>query len=97
MGRRRRQGYSDSFKAETVRLVQQSGKSLRAMALELELTESMLRNWVRQSERDARPGRSDLTAAERAELVQLRRDVKRLQMERDILKKATAFFAKEQE
>jgi transposase len=96
MGKRRRRGYSDAFKAETVRVVRQSGKSIRAMAVELELTESMLRNWMRQASEAGQAPSSALTPDERAELVQLRRDVKRLQMERDILKKATAFFAKEQ-
>ncbi|SRR5689334_5194850 len=98
MGKRKRRTFSESFKAETVRLVRESGKSIGTVARELDLTESALRNWVQQAEVDAgRGARGALTTDERAELAQLRRDVKRLRMERDILKKATAFFAKEQE
>jgi len=95
--RRTRRSFSPEFKAETVRLVQGSEKSLATIARELDLTETALRTWVRQAEVDAGRGRPGvLTTDEREELVRLRRDVKRLQMERDILKKATAFFVKEQ-
>jgi transposase len=79
-------------------LVRESGKSVGAIARELDLTESALRQWVRQAEIDAGRGPAGaLTTEERAELAALRRENKRLRMERDILKKATAFFAKEQE
>ena len=95
--RRTRRAFSDEFKAETVKLVRGSDKSIAAIARELDLTETALRAWVRQAEIDAGRGRAGaLTTDEREELARLRRDVKRLQMERDILKKATAFFAKEQ-
>ena len=95
--RRKRRSFSPEFKAETVRLVQGSEKSLGAIARELDLTETALRAWVRQAEVDGGRGRAGaLTTDEREELARLRRDVKRLQMERDILKKATAFFVKEQ-
>jgi transposase len=94
--KRRRRSFSDEFKAETVKLVRGSDKSIGTIAQELDLTETALRDWVRQAEVDAGSGRAGaLTSDEREELVRLRRDVKRLQMERDILKKATAFFAKE--
>ncbi len=99
MGRRkrRRRSFSDEFKAETVKLVRGSDKSIGTIAKELDLTETALRDWVRQADSDVGNGRAGaLTTDEREELVRLRRDVKRLQMERDILKKATAFFAKEQ-
>ena len=96
-GKRTRRSFSPEFKAETVRLVRESEKSIGAIARELDLTETALRAWVRQAEVDAGHGRAGaLTIDEREELARLRRDVKRLQMERDILKKATAFFAKEQ-
>ena len=96
--KRRRRAFSDEFKAETVRLVRESGKSIGAIARELDLTETALRRWVRQAEIDAGRGPAGaLTTSERDELTQLRRENKRLRMERDILKKATAFFAKEQE
>jgi len=96
--KRRRRAFSDEFKAETVRLVQESGKSIGAIARELDLAETALRRWVRQAEIDAGRGSAGaLTTSERDELTQLRRENKRLRMERDILKKATAFFAKESE
>jgi transposase len=85
--RRKRRSFSPEFKAETVRLVQGSEKSLGTIARELDLTETALRAWVRQAEIDAGRGRAGvLTTEEREELARLRRDVKRLQMERDILK-----------
>jgi len=96
--RRTRRAFSDEFKAETVRLVLESGKSIGAIARELDLAETALRRWVRQAEIDAGRGPAGaLTTSERDELTQLRRENKRLRMERDILKKATAFFAKESE
>jgi transposase-like protein len=95
--RRTRRSFSEEFKAETVKLVQGSDKSLAVIARELDLTETAVRAWVRQAEINAGRGPAGaLTSDEREELSRLRRDVKRLQMERDILKKATAFFVKEQ-
>jgi transposase len=95
---RKRRSFSDEFKAETVRLVRDSGKSVGAIARELDLTETSLRKWVEQAEIDAGRGATGaLTTAEREELVEGRREIRRLRMERDILKKATAFFAKESE
>jgi transposase len=99
MGKRRRQrrSFTPEFKAEAVKVVQQSGKSVPVVAQELGLTETALRHWVKQAEAKGGPGRDgSLTLDERAELTQLRREVRTLRMERDILKKATAFFAKEQ-
>jgi transposase len=98
MGKQKRRSFSDEYKAETVRLVRDSGKTVGAVARELGLTETALRRWVEQ----AKPGAaatpvSVLTREEREELGQLRREVRTLRMERDILKKATAFFAKESE
>src|SRR5258706_5673711 len=93
---RKRRAFSDAYKAETVRLVRNSGKTVGAVARELDLTETALRKWVRQAEIDAGRGQSGaLTTDERAELAQLRREVRTVRMERDILKKATAFFAQE--
>jgi transposase len=77
-------------------LVRQGDKTIGALSSDLGLTESAVRNWVAQAEIDAGKGPPGaLTTAERQELAQLRRDNRRLRMERDILKKATAFFAKE--
>ena len=96
--KRKRRKFSAEFKAETVRLVRDSDKSVTTLARELDLTETALRRWVQQAEVDAGRGPTGaLTTSEREELALLRRENKRLRMERDILKKATAFFAKESE
>jgi len=76
--------------------VTQSGKPISQIAKEMGLTESALRNWVKQAQIDqATVPNGPLTTEERQELAQLRREVKRLQMEREFLKKAAAFFAAE--
>ena len=96
MAKRRRRKYTGEFKAETVRLVRESGESIEQVARNLDLTESALRNWVRQAEIDVGRGLAGaLTTEEREELRRLRRENQRLKLEREILKKATAFFAKE--
>ena len=96
MAKGKRRAFTKEFKAQTVRLVRESGKSVGAVARELDLTETALRNWVRQAEIDAGRGAPGaLTSDEREELARLRHEVRTLRMERDILKKATAFFAKE--
>jgi transposase len=96
MERRKRRTYTREFKAETVRLVVEGGRSIPEVARDLELTESALRLWVHQAEVDAGRGKpGELTTAEREELQRLRREVKTLRLEREILKKAAAFFAKE--
>ena len=93
--RRARRHFSDEYKREAVRLAKASGKSVGDVAKELDLTETSLREWIRQAEVDARKAADGpLTSEERAELARLRRDLKRVTEERDILKKATAFFAK---
>jgi transposase len=94
--KRKRRKFSDDFKAETVRLVHTGGKSLAQIARDLDLTESAVTRWVQQAQIETGRGPAGaLTRAERAELVELRRENLQLRMERDILKKATAFFAKE--
>ncbi len=96
MAKRQRRAFTKEFKADAVRLVREGGQGVSRVARDLDLTETALREWVKRAEIDAGEGPTDaLTTAERAELSQLRRDVKRLEMEREILKKATAFFAKE--
>ncbi len=95
MGRRKRRAFTKEYKAEAVRLVR-GGRAITEVARELDLTESALRAWVRQAEVDAGHGKpGELTTAEREELSRLRREVKDLRIEREILKKAAAFFAKE--
>ena len=86
--------YPAEFKAEAVRLVRSSDKSLATLAKDLGVADQTLRNWVRQAEIDGGV-RDGLTQGEREELRHLRREVRTLRQEREILKKAAAFFAKE--
>jgi transposase len=96
MAKRKRRAFTTEFKAQTVRLVRDRGKSIGAVARELDLGETAVRRWVQQAEVDAGRGTPGaLTTEEREELGRLRRENQTLRMERDILKKATAFFAKE--
>src|SRR3954469_15945812 len=90
-----RPAYPESFRREALELVRQ-GRSMPDVAESLGVSPQTLRNWRRQGVRDS--GKSDdggLTSAEREELRELRKRVKRLEQERDILKHATAFFARE--
>jgi transposase len=93
--KRSRRSFTGEFKAGAVRLVLEEGKTVGAVARDLDLTESSLRNWVEQARADRTKGRTGLTTAEREELARLRKENRILQEERDILKKATAFFAKQ--
>jgi len=91
---RARRAFSDEFKAEAVALVQSSGKSIGRIAKDLDLTETALRRWVGQAAGGvAAPARAP--EDERTELRRLREENRVLRMERDFLKKAAAFFAKE--
>jgi transposase len=92
--RRRRRAFTDSFKAEVVELCRKGERPIAEVARELDLTETAVRRWVHQAEIDAgqRPG---LTSSEHEELIRLRKENKVLREERDILKRATAFFARE--
>ena len=93
---RKRRSFTAEQKREAVRLVQTSGKSIGHVARDLDLTETALRRWVQQAEIDAGRGpEGALTSEERAELQQLRRENTRLRQERDFLKKAASFFARE--
>ena len=94
MAPRARRSFSVEFKAETVELIRSSGKTVGEVCRDLDLTETAVRRWVQQAEIDAgkRPG---LTTAEGSELAERRREVRVLREEREILKKAAAFFAKE--
>jgi transposase len=88
--------YTAEFRADAVRLVEQSDKSLRQVAADLGLSPESLRRWVLQARIDGGMGSEGvLPTAEREELRRLRREVTTLRMEREILKKAAAFFAKE--
>jgi transposase len=93
---RARRSFTDEFKAGAVRLVLEEGRAIPEVARSLDLTESSLRNWVSRARTDAGKGPPGaLTSSEKEELAQLRRENRQLKMERDILKKAAAFFAKE--
>jgi transposase len=96
MERRKRRKFTTEFRAEAVRLVREGTKSLPQVAKDLDLTESALRIWVRQAEvAEGKGAAGALGPVEREELVRLRRENRQLLMERDFLKKAAAFFAKE--
>ena len=94
--RRPRRQFDDDFKAQAVRLVLDEGKSLAATARDLDLTESALRQWVERARADRTQGRTGLTTSEREDLARLRKECRELRTEREILKKAAAFFAKHQ-
>ena len=96
LGRRARRQYSDEFKEGAVRLVLDEGKTVGAVARELDLTPSALGVWVRHARAERTQGKSGLTKEEREELTRLRKENRELRMERDILKKASALFAKHQ-
>jgi transposase-like protein len=96
MSKRARRSFTAEFKAEAVALVQASGKSVGQVARDLGLTETALREWVRRaSDGGSLVGKNGVSPSEREELERLRKEVRTLRMERDFLKKAAAFFAKE--
>jgi transposase-like protein len=96
MNKRKRRYFSPEFKAEAVRLCRVGDRTVAKVARDLDLTTSVLRDWVKQADVDGGKGApGELTTAERNELSELRKRVQRLEMEREILKKAAAFFAKE--
>ena len=93
---KRQPTYTPEFRADAVQLVGQSGKSVRQVASDLGVATESLSRWVRQARVDAGHGPTGaLTTEEREELRRLRRENATLRMEREILKKAAAFFAKE--
>jgi transposase-like protein len=97
MPRRKRRQFTPEQKADAVQLVRKVG-NLAKVARDLDLTETALRSWVKQADIDEGHGpKGALTSEEREELQRLRRENRTLEMERDFLKKAAAFFAKEQD
>jgi len=96
MEKRRRRKFTDEFKREAVRLVQQGDGNVSQVARDLDLSVSALRKWVKEADIERGKGPPEaLSKAEREELGKLRRRVRTLEEEREILKKAAAFFAKE--
>ena len=92
---RRRRSFTPEFKAEIVELGQRGDRSVGQVARDFDLTETAVREWVRQAERDAGTRGDGLTTAERQELGQLRKENRRLREDVEILRRATAFFVKE--
>jgi transposase-like protein len=97
MSRRKRRKFDADFKREAVALTKVGDRSVSEVSRDLDLTETALREWVKRADEEAAPAPGALSAVEREELLRLRKQVKRLEMEREILKKAAAFFAKESE
>lgn len=96
MSQKVRKEYTVQQKAEAVEIVETTKQSIRQVARNLGIAESSLSRWVRESKGTGAPKMQDaLSIDERQELVQLRRQVKQLEMERDFLKKAAAFFARD--
>ena len=95
LGRRARRQFSEEFKESAVRLILDEGKTVGAVARELDLTASALATWVKHARAEQSQGKTGLTKAEREELTALRKENRVLREEREILKKATAFFAKQ--
>ena len=94
MARRRRRQFSPEFKTEAIRLVQSTDAPIATIAQQLGISKSVLRRWAEATR--PRPAER-LSEDERSELARLRRENLQLRMERDILKKATAFFARQSE
>ena len=92
---RPRRSFTHEFKAEVVELVHQPGNTVGSVARQLDLTETAVRTWVKQADIDAGRRNDGLTSAERAEMAQLRKELREAREERDILKRAVAFFARE--
>ncbi len=93
--RRPCRSFTPEFKAEIVDLCRRGDRSVGQVARDFELTETGVRHWVKQAEVDAGERNGGLTSSEREELVALRRQNRRLREDVDVLKRATAFFAKE--
>ena len=92
----RRRWFTPEFKAEIVELCQRGDRSVGQVARDFDLTETAVREWVKQAGRDAGTRQDGgLTSVERKELAELRRESRRLREDVEILKRATAFFAGE--
>lgn len=92
---RPRRSFTDEYKAQAVELVRTSGKTISQIARDLDLTENALREWVKKAEGEQPRSKGPLNEDERAKLRRLEEENRVLRMERDFLKKAAAFFAKE--
>ena len=91
--RRKRRRYTEDFKREAVALVTEQGYSVAEAARSLDVGENQIRRWRQKFEQESAQG--PLTTTEREELERLRKEIRQLRMEKEILKKASAYFAKE--
>ena len=89
----RNKAYPQEFREQVVKLVQAGGQTVSEIAREFEISTDSVRRWLKQAERDASSRQDGLSTPDRKELAQLRRDNRRLRMEREILAKAAAWFA----
>ena len=92
---RARRSFTPEFKAEIVTACQRGDRTVAQVARDFDLTETAVREWVKQAERDAGTRHDGMTTSEREELAQLRKENRRLREDVEILRRATAFFAKE--
>lgn len=90
-----KQPYAPEFRARIVELARSDGRTMRSISQEYGVTETTIRSWLRQADRDEGRRSDGLTTDEKAELARLRREVKTLREEREILSKAAAWFAQE--
>ena len=88
--------YPDEFRQQILELAQ-AGRTPDELAKEFEPTAQTIRNWIKQAELDHGQRQDGLTSEEKAELTRLRKEIKQLRLEREILKKAAAWFAQESE
>lgn len=94
--KRKRRKFTPEFKAEVMELCERGDRSVGQVARDLRLTETSVREWVKQAKVDAGRGPNGaLTTAEKEELSKLRREVRQLREDKEILPRAAAFFAKE--
>jgi transposase len=89
--KRVRRSFTEEFKAGAVRLVLDEGKTVSQVGRDLDVSQSVVGNWVKQARADRSNGKTGLTTEERSELVKLRREVRELRLQRDLLKKAALF------
>ena len=92
---RPRRSFTPEFKAEVVELVRQPGNTAGSVARDLNLTETAVRAWAKQADLDQGRRSDGQTSEQRSELAQLRKELREAREERDILKRAVAFFARE--
>ncbi|BCJ64822.1 hypothetical protein GCM10009779_66110 [Polymorphospora rubra] len=93
--RRPRRAFTPEFKAEIVEVCRRGDRTVGQVAKDFDLTETAVRDWVKQADLDAGARSDGLTSAEREELARLRRENRRLREDVDILRRATAFFVRE--